>query len=420
MIDKKARNPSMQHPSNLQPFSIKLINRFGRTLRAFGISVPSLSPQLLLFKAQKQIGLHDFGDEGFLPALYKLCQSLDQEAKLSQIGRIAAQEMLINNLKIRLQLTDYRKRRPEVAQQKIQRPLFVLGLPRTGTTILYELLAQDPAHRSPVSWEVSQPMPPAHPDTFLSDPRIAAVEDILQKTEILAPGFKAIHEIGSQLPQECVAILASHFISDQYGATFFIPKYREWTRNQDMTKAYAWHYQFLQHLQVDYKKQRWVLKTPPHLAYIDAIVRQYPDAAIIQTHRDPMDVMGSISSLSCTLHSAFSDDIDPKEIAANEVLFFSALLKQGMAQRDAMPDRDSRFFDVQFSDIISDPIASIDKIYRHFGFYFSAEARQAMQQYLENRPRDKHGTHHYTLEDFGLSRREHKPRFQEYNHRYGF
>ena len=410
----------MRYPSAQQPLAIKLVNRLGRGLRAIGIAVPSLSPQSLLSKAKKQTGLNDFGDESFLPALNRLCQSLDREAKLSQIGRIAAQGMLIDNLKIRLQLTAYRKQRPEVAQQNIQRPLFVLGLPRTGTTILYELLAQDPAHRSPVSWEVSQPMPPAHQDTFSSDPRIAEVEKVLQKTEILAPGFKAIHEIGSQLPQECVAILASHFISDQYGATFFIPQYREWTCHQDMAKAYAWHYQFLQHLQVDYSKQRWVLKTPPHLAYLDAIVKQYPDAAIIQTHRDPMDVMGSISSLSCTLHSAFSDDIDPMEIAANEVVFFSEMLKAGMAQRDAMPDKDSRFFDVQFSDIITDPIAIIDNLYQHFGFDFSTEARQAMQHYLDHRPRDKHGTHQYTLEDFSLSRKAHKPLFQEYNQRYGF
>ena len=420
MIEKKSKNYITQSPSAQQPFAIKLTNFLGRGLRTIGVTVPSLSPQSLLSNAKKQTGLSDFGDESFLPALDRLCQSLDTEARLSQIGRIAAQGMLIDNLKIRLQLTDYRKQRPEVTQQKIQRPLFVLGLPRTGTTILYELLAQDPAHRSPVSWEVSQPMPPAHPDTFFSDPRIAAVEDVLQRTEILAPGFKAIHEMGSQLPQECVAILASHFISDQYGVTFFIPSYREWTRNQDMSKAYAWHYQFLQHLQVDYNKQRWVLKTPPHLAYLDAIVRQYPDAAIIQTHRDPMDVMGSISSLSCSLHGAFSDHIDPAEIAANEVQFFSKILKQGMAQRDAMPDRNSRFFDVQFSDIITDPIAIIDKIYKHFGFDFSAGAQHAMQRYLDNRPRDKHGTHQYNLQDFNLSRQEHKSLFQEYNRRYGF
>ena len=171
---------------------------------------------------------------------------------------------------------------------------------------------------------------------------------------------------------------------------------------------------------MDYSKQRWVLKTPPHLPYLDTIVNQYPDAAIIHTHRDPMDVMGSISSLSCTLHSAFSDDIDPVEIAANEVIFFSEMLKVGMAQRDAMTDKDSRFFDVQFSDIITDPIAIIDNLYRHFDFDFTLEARQAMQNYLNHRPRDKHGTHQYTLKDFGLSREEHTHLFQEYNQRYGF
>jgi hypothetical protein len=166
----------MQYPSPQQPTAIKLINRLGRGLHTIGIHVPSLSPKQLLTKAKKQAGLTDFGDESFLPALDKLCESLNSEAKLSQIGRIAAQGMLLDNLKIRLQLTDYRKQRPEVSQQKIQRPLFVLGLPRTGTTILYELLAQDPAHRSPMSWEVSQPMPPAHKETFFSDPRIDKVE----------------------------------------------------------------------------------------------------------------------------------------------------------------------------------------------------------------------------------------------------
>jgi hypothetical protein len=202
--------------------------------------------------------------------------------------------------------------------------------------------------------------------------------------------------------------------------SFFIPEYRHWMLNQDMTAAYCWHYQFLQHLQVDYSKQRWVLKTPPHLACLNTLVKQYPDAAVIQTHRDPMDVIGSISSLSCTLHSAFSDDIDPIEVAAGEVEFFSEMLKVGMAQRDAMADKDSRFFDVQFSDIISDPIAIIEKLYHHFGFYFSAEARQAMQDYLDNRPRDKHGRHQYTLKDFGLSREKHGSLFSDYNQGFGF
>ncbi|WP_101758837.1 sulfotransferase [Oceanicoccus sp. KOV_DT_Chl] len=214
-------------------------------------------------------------------------------------------------------------------------------------------------------------------------------------------------------------MLASHFISDQYGASFFIPGYRRWALDQDMGAAYQWHYHFLQHLQVDYMKERWVLKTPPHLAYLDSIVNQYPDAAIVQTHRAPMDVMGSTASLACTLHSAFSDDIDPIAVGLSEVEYFAEMIKRGMAQREAMPDRESRFFDVQFSDIIRDPIAEIEKIYRHFDFEFTDIARSAMQHYLDNRPREKHGKHHYTLEQFGLNRDKHGPLFSDYCQRFG-
>ncbi|MCB1706047.1 MAG: sulfotransferase [Halioglobus sp.] len=410
----------MQYPSPNQPAGIKVINRIGRGLRKLRIERPSLLPaEALIRNAEKQTGLGDFGDESFIPALEKLTFALEREARLSQLGRIAVRGMLLDNLKLRLHLTEYRKRRPEVAQQKITRPLFVLGLPRTGTTILYELLAQDPAHRAPATWEVAQPIPPAQRHSFHTDPRIPDVEKHVQKMELLAPGFQAIHAMGAELPQECVALLAPHFISDQFGVSFYIPEYRHWTLAQDMTAAYQWHHQFLQHLQVDYREQRWVLKTPPHLAYLDTLIQQYPDAAIVQTHRAPMDVLGSISSLSCTLHSAFSDDIDPIAIAQAEVDYFSAMLAQGMEKRAGMADESSRIYDVQFDDMLSDPIAVCESLYKHFDFDFSDEVRQAMQAYLESRPRDKHGSHHYSLEQFGLSQRQHGELFADYCKRFG-
>ncbi len=410
----------MQYPSPDQAAAIKLINQLGRGLGVLGLSKPVLLADKLIDQACKQTGLSDFGDDSFRLGLEKLCESLRGEARLSQIGRIGARKMLLANLKIRLQLTAYRKQRPEVAEQNIQRPLFVLGLPRTGTTILYELLAQDPAHRSPLSWEVDNPMPPARAETFTTDPRIDVAEKTLNEIEILAPGFKAIHEIGARLPQECVALLAPHFISDQFGASFFIPEYRRWTLEQDMTAAYQWHYKFLQHLQVDYRKTRWVLKTPPHLAYLDTIIRQYPDAAMVQTHRDPMTVLASISSLACTLHSAFSDNIDPVETGGKEAEYFAAMLQRGMDARAEIPDGEQRIFDVQFEDIIADPIAVIESIYQHFDFDFSTVAREAMQHYLDRRPRDKHGRHQYTLEKFGLSREQHGPLFRDYCQHFGF
>jgi hypothetical protein len=409
----------MQYPSPNQPLGIKLINRIGRGLKTLGLAKPRLQPiDAIIQQAKKQTDLCDFGDESFVPALEKLAVSLEHEAQLSQLGRIAVHAMLLDNLKLRLRLTAYRKQRPEIAQQKITRPLFVLGLPRTGTTILYELLAQDPAHRAPSTWEVAQPIPPAQRQTYHTDPRITEVEKSVNRMEMLAPGFQAIHAMGATLPQECVALLAPHFISDQFGVSFYIPEYRHWTLEQDMSAAYAWHQQFLQHMQVDYMEQRWVLKTPPHLAYLDALIKQYPDAAIVQTHRAPMDVLGSISSLSCTLHSAFSDDIDPIATGQAEVDYFSEMLRMGMEQRAAMSDESSRFFDVQFNDIISDPIKVIEKLYAHFNFNFDAIVRQAMQDYLDNRPRDKHGEHHYTLQKFGLSEEQHGALFADYCKRF--
>lgn len=409
----------MQYPSPNQPLSIKLINRAGRALGKAGISRPPLLPvgnQIL--RAKRETGLSDFGDESFFPALEKLAVSLEQEARLSQLGRIAVQGMLLDNLKLRLNLTEYRKRRPEIARQEISRPLFVLGLPRTGTTILYELLAQDPAHRAPSTWEVAQPIPPAQRKTFHTDSRIADVEKSVNKMELLAPGFQAIHAMGATLPQECVTLLAPHFISDQFGVSFYIPEYRSWTLDQDMTAAYHWHYQFLQHMQVDYMEQRWVLKTPPHLAYLDTLINQYPDAAIVQTHRAPMDVLASISSLSCTLHSAFSDDIDLNATAQAEVDYFSKMLKQGMQKRAAMADEDIRIFDVQFNDLISDPIKVVEQLYDHFNFEFGDGVRVAMQEYLNRRPRDKHGEHHYTLEKFGLNQQQCAALFTDYCKRF--
>lgn len=411
----------MQYPSPNQPAAVKLINRAGRVFSKLGLSMPQLVPtKRLIDLSIKNTGLNDFGDESFFLALEKLAQALENEANLSQIGRITAHRLLLDGLILRLKLTDYRKHRPEISEQKIVRPLFVVGLPRTGTTILYELLSQDPAHRAPSSWEVAQPVPPARRETFYTDPRIAEVDKDVSKIEMLAPGFQAIHAMGATLPQECVALLAPHFISDQFGVSFYIPEYRHWTLKEDMTPSYQWHYKFLQHLQVDYMERRWVLKTPSHLAYLNALIKQYPDAAIIQTHRAPMEVLGSISSLSCTLHSAFSDHIDVIATGQAEVDYFSEMLRMGMEQRAAMLDEDSRFFDVQFEDIISNPIRIIEDLYEHFGFEFSDEVRRSMQKYLDKRPRDKHGEHKYTLEKFGISEQQHGSLFTDYSNRFGF
>ena len=411
----------MQYPSPDQPFPVKTINRLGALAGRIGIGASGLDADKLMRQAVKKTGLSDFGDEGFIPGLRVLVQALNDEARLSTIGRIAAKSMLLVRLEHRLQIIDYRKQRPEVAQQRIEGPLFVLGLPRTGTTIFYELLAQDPNHRWPISYEVAQPFPPARAESFLTDPRIPIVDEELNQTENLVPGFQAIHAMGATLPQECIAMTSLHFTSEMFGASFFVPSYDDWLREQDASGAYRWHRMFLQHLQVDYSKPRWVLKTPAHLPFIQAIVAEYPRATIVQTHRDPMDVMASMSSLVCSLHSAFSDDIDPVNTAAHEAAHWAGMLKAGMEQRDRIEAREgsARFFDVQFEQIVKRPLEAIEQLYGHFGFEWNPDIRDRMTSYLQNRPREKHGKHEYSLEQFGLSREQHGPLFAEYCQRFG-
>ncbi len=409
----------MRYPSPDQPAAVKAINKIGGVAQSLGMKVPGLDPEKLIAKARKRTGLVDLGDDSYHEGLDRLVEALEREARLSQIGRIGTQISLVNYLSNRLNLIEYRKQHTGVARQQIVRPIFVLGLPRTGTTIFYELLAQDLAHRCPMSWEVDEPVPPARLETFATDPRIERVEKKLAQLEVFAPGFKTIHEVGATLPQECMAIWSSQFWGDVFGATYHVPSYRRWTLEEGATEAYRWHEIFLQHAQSEYALDRWVLKTPPHLAYLNELVAQYPDAAIVWTHRDPMSVIGSISSLACTLQSAMSDHIDPVRTGQHETEYYSTLLGRGVSQREAMQDRDSRFFDVAFEDIITDPVSIIERMYAHFGFEFSDELRQRMQRYLDNRPREKHGQHQYALEDYGLSKERHGPLFSAYCERYG-
>jgi len=404
------------YPSHLQPYYIKVFNRMGRSLQRRGFSRPQLCPEALLAHARRRTGLTDFSDESFRPGLEKLCESLNMEAALSQVGRIAAWFNLLDSLCVRLSMVNYRKIRPEIARETIAQPLIILGLPRTGTTILYELLAQDPAHRSPASWEVARPIPPAQENNYLSDPRIRRVDLLLSLAEKLAPGLRSVHAIGAQLPQECVYILASHFISEQFGFMYNIPGYRDWALEQDMTGAYRWHANFLQHMQVDFHRERWVLKTPPHVAYLKYLLAQYPDALLVWTHREPLAAITSFASLASTLRAGFSDDIDPKKIGPREAAHFSKMLAQGVAQRKQLDT--GQFFDVSFDSICTDPMAVVRNIYDFFGLVLGGEAERRMSRYLQMRPRHLFGEHKYSVEDFGLADPKYGELFSDYRDLY--
>jgi len=400
------------------PFPIRAINAAGRTAARLGLRFPRLDGEGLLAAARKETGLDDFGPDSFRPGLRELLASLERDAALTAIGRAVARGQILSLLSNRLRLIDHRNRHSELADEEIRRPLFVLGLPRTGTTILYGLLAQDPAHRSPLSWEVSFPCPPPEPATYATDARIAQTDQQLGQLDRLAPGFKAIHSMAAELPQECAAIFAYEFLSIQFEATFDVPSYQAWLDEQDMRPAYRFHRSFLQHLQSRHPGERWVLKTPGHLPAIDALLDVYPDAMIVQTHRDPLEVMASVSSLECILRGAVSDDIDPHAVGRQQVALWSQILRRGTAARDRAKGESDRFFDVHFADLLADPIDCVKRIYAHFSLPLTPEAEERMRRFLADNARDKHGVHHYTLETFGIDPAEAGRHFEEYCERF--
>lgn len=389
-----------------------MINAIGRRLESVNIVSPALHADHLIDTAQRKTSLADWGDESFRSGLEQLTAALNTQANLSQVGRIVAHFNILDQLCVRLRLNQYRAERAAVAEQQIRQPLFILGLPRTGTTILHELIAQDPSFRSPASWEVAQPIPPPVASAYTNDKRIASVDRLLGLQEKLAPGFQAIHALGAQLPQECVYLLASSFRSEQFGYMYNIPAYRSWALDQDMSSAYRWHSQFLQHLQVDTPGERWVLKTPAHLGYLKFLLGQYPDASIVWTHRRPLQAIASFSSLACTLRSGFSNGIDPLATAAYELQHFSEVTRRGMADRQRL-DR-GQFVDVSFEAICEDPMSVVSAIYDQLGIELSHEARLCMHTYLRRRPRNLYGEHRYSAEAFGLDSAGENKVFDDY------
>lgn len=391
------------------PFIVRTINGIGRALKVIGLS-PVLNEEKMLAAARKKTGLSNFGDEAFREGLRVLIDSLEKEANLNTMGRLVASGQINDLLSNRLKMVEYRKKHPEIEQQKITQPLFIAGLPRTGTTILHSLLAQDPACRSPLSWEAAQPCPPESGE----DKRIAQSEQQLKMLCKFIPGFAAIHPVGAEMPQECISLMAFNFTSVQFELNFDIPSYQSWYYQQDLVPTYEYHKQILQLLQYNKPGKHWALKTPPHLGAIGDILKAYPDARIVQTHRDPTRVMASVSSLYYALRGLCTDYVDPYALGKLELATWSKQLNMGLEARKAVPEKAGQFFDLQFEELLDNPIACVKRLYQHFEMDFSAEAEKAMRDYMRDNQRAKHGHHHYTLEMFGLNKADIDEAFRKY------
>ncbi|MCG3168687.1 MAG: hypothetical protein CALGDGBN_00184 [Pseudomonadales bacterium] len=374
-----------------------------------------LSEQALLATARHNTGLQDFGDEAdWKEGFTRLLASLNDEARLNKVGRLIAFGELLRHLENRLQVTEDIRRNPSILAVEIRKPVFVVGLPRTGSTILHDLLARDPDSRVPMTWETHYMSPPAEAATYDTDPRIARCEAHFERTSrALIPEFQAIHEMGAQLAQECLMLNAFDFRSVIFANQFRIPSYEQWVETVDQTPVYRTHKRLLQYMQWHNPKQRWVLKSTGHLFALDALYTVYPDAQVVMTHRDPLKLIASHCSLVSMACSMGSDQVDKREVGEQWSVSWERAMRNGVEFRRTRPEA-ATIFDMHFAELARDPLAMVKRIYAHFGLSLSATAEARMRDFIDNNPKERHGVHRYRIEDFGLDATRERERYRFY------
>ncbi len=377
-------------------------------------------PAALIDQARQWAGSDDFGtdldeNETWRDGLGRLCDGFVADARLNDLGVEIAALDLVRALKNRLQIVDWRKSHPEIAEEKIERPIFIVGQPRTGTTILFDLLAQDPSLRPPLTWEVDAPLPVPRPDTYETDPRIAETQASLEMSEHIIPGFMSWHPMGAQVGQECVRITASQFCSMIFSVQYRLPSYYKWLLYEaDHRQAYRFHRIFLQHLQSGVSGQ-WLLKSPAHLWTLDTLLETYPDAVIVQTHRDPLKVIASVSALTNHLRRMASDQTSIADCAVQSCEEIVVGLQRGMTLRDSLPP--GQVIDVQFTDFMRDPFATIRSLYGRLDRELTPSAERRMREHLAAHPGDGGGGR-YSWADTGLDADQLREQVAGYQQRY--
>jgi Sulfotransferase family len=377
-----------------------------------------LNRDALVAAATEATGLSNFGEDSWQEGLDRLLHALLNEANLSEIGHYVAQAQLVGELTSRLRVTDWHTRYPEIGQAEVPAPVVILGQPRTGTTILFDLLAQDPRFRVPLSWEVRSPHPPPETATYFNDPRIAETDAALGMSEMLIPGFQAIHPSGALRAQECVSITSGDFKSLLFSTVFRVPSYTRWLLwESDMASAYRYHRRFLQLLQWRHPAERWLLKTPGHQWCLGNLFAEYPNAVALHTHRDPLKVVASIASLTAHLQKLASAETSITGLAAEWVDYLVEGNDRSIEAREDGTVRPEAAIDVPFRDLMTDTFATLASIYDRLGIDFTDDVAERMRIFLADNAADKHGTHTYTFSATGLDEsavRARTRRYEEY------
>jgi len=406
------------HDAGRLPLPLRAINALGAGLAALGVDVARLEPERLTEAARRATGLDDFGDASFREGLEALVDSVLREGDQHAFGRIAFAGMLKTALENRLRVVDWAKRHPEVKGERIVRPIVVLGLPRTGTTLLSFLLDLDPCVRSLRHWETMSPIPPADLATELEDPRIAQAAKQTEQMHRLIPPMPAMHPMSATLATECVPLLALDFKSLQFETQAPAPSYGLWLEETDPSPAYAIHQRVLQILQSAVPTETWALKTPQHLWHLPALLERYPDARLVWTHRDPASVVPSVASLNMAFYRTWCRRPDPKATGA----YWNHKLRVGVERGlcfDAEQQGRRWCHHLHYAELMKDPVGAVQRLYAHFGDTVTPLHERRMRRWMQERGQAAFGRHVYVASELGLSREALDEQYGDYRERFG-
>ena len=388
-----------------------------------GMDIESMVPldaDSLIASAVRGTGLRDFGALDWEEPFRILSRALDEEAELSLLGRLMARSDLLVFLQNRLRIEETYRQHPEIEGEQIHQPVFIVGLPRSGTSILFELLALDTGFAIPETWMLLFSCPPPGIDAAGIDERIARTHHLVTQWNRVVPEYATMHEMGGRIPSECGMLMANGFISDHFAALHQTPSYDRYLASCSWEPAYRYHRRVLKLLQWRTPQRRWLLKAPNHLSHLPLLLATYPDARIVHTHRDPLKCMASATNLlGCLLWMRSRKPFD--STAFEDLIFGEATasrLENVMSQRDAGLVPAERIVDSVYQDLMDDPVAAVTRVYAGLGLELGDATVQAMQSYLAAKPRGKHGVHRYQAGD-AQSRVRERALFRNYQLRHG-
>jgi hypothetical protein len=382
---------------------VRVFNWVGSTLRGFGWR-NHLTIEGVLRQARESTGLSDWGDESFLEPLGLLVESFETNARLTPMGRLMIDRLLTHFVGNRLRMQREVESHPEILDERIERPLFIVGLPRTGTSLLNGLLSADPRCRALLTWEGLWPTPLSPAGRKRPDIRPRKTKRLLRGVDYLVPHLRAVHPMKHDAPEETTLLMANTFVAWTFSMMGHVRDYDDWlwsVGRAESDRAYEYLKLQLQALQWQRPGGRWLLKSPVHLHSLDSLMRTFPDALVIQTHRDPVQSVPSTCSLFAILRSLYSDSIDPRTLGEEMCQRLARAVIYADLARAAAPER---MIDLRYDDLVADKIGTVRRLYEQSGREYDGATERAMRRWLDRNPH--RGGHRYDLEQFGLTTQE--------------